>query len=123
MSNESNTPIRRRVVATMTRGKSKEVIMVRHFSYFDTAMPRMLQLAISYCNEGDFIEFASTEIGHQLGVLYIRKGGRFEMEMSSLVKSSPSLLKLMTEDNSKQNSLVTAALNKAKNTHHSRSIH
>lgn len=112
---------RRRVVATMTRGKSKEVIMVRYFSYFDTAMPRMLQLAISYCNEGDFVEFASTEIGHQLGILHIRKGGRFEMEMSSLVKSSPSLLKLMNEDNSRQNSLVTAALKKAGS--HSSSIH
>lgn len=107
--------IRRRVVATMTRGKSKEVIMVRHFSYFDTAMPRMLQLAISYCNEGDFIEFASTEIGHQLGVLHIRKGGRFEMEMSPLVKASPSLLKLMSEDTTRQNPLVTQALKKARN--------
>lgn len=97
MSNELNTPNRRRVVATMTRGKSKEVIMVRHYSYFDTAMPRMLQLAISYCNEGDFIEFASAELGYQLGVLHIRKGGRFDMEMSPLVKASPSLLKLMTE--------------------------
>jgi hypothetical protein len=113
MNNEYNISNRRRVVATMTRGKSKEVIMVRHFSYFDTAMPRMLQLAISYCNEGDFIEFASTEIGHQLGVLHIRKGGRFEMEMSSLVKASPSLLKLMSEDTTRQNSLVTAALKKA----------
>lgn len=107
--------IRRRVVATMTRGKSKEVIMVRHFSYFDTAMPRMLQLAISYCNEGDFIEFASTEIGHQLGVLHIRKGGRFEMEMSPLVKASPSLLKLMSEDTTRRNPLVTQALKKARN--------
>jgi hypothetical protein len=103
----------------MTRGKSKEVIMVRYFSYFDTAMPRMLQLAISYCNEGDFIEFASTEIGHQLGVLHIRKGGRFEMEMSPLVKASPSLLKLMNEDNTRQNSLVSAALKKAGSQSHS----
>jgi hypothetical protein len=112
MTSEHYNQVPRRVVATMTRGKSKEVIMVRHYSYFDTAMPRMLQLAISYCNEGDFIEFASTEIGHQLGVLYIRKGGRFEMEMSSLVKASPALLKLMTEDNTRQNSLVTAAMKK-----------
>ena len=88
---------RRRVVATMTRGKSKEIIMTRHYSYFDTAMPRMLQLAISYCNEGDFIEFASTEFGYQLGILHIRKSGRFDMEMSPLVKASPTLLKLMTE--------------------------
>jgi hypothetical protein len=124
MTTEFNSPSRRRVIATMTRGKSKEVIMVRHYSYFDTAMPRMLQLAISYCNEGDFITFDSAEFGHQLGVLHIRKGGRFEMEMSPLVKSSPSLLKLMTEDNTRQNSLVTAALNKAKGSgHQSRSIH
>lgn len=123
MSIDFNSPSRRRVIATMTRGKSKEVIMVRHYNYFDTAMPRMLQLAISYCNEGDFIEFASTEFGHQLGVLHVRKGGRFEMEMSSLVKASPSLLKLMSEDTTRQNSLVTAALNKAKSGSHSRSIH
>ena len=112
MNNDLNNPNRRRVVATMTRGKSKDVIMVRHYSYFDTAMPRMLQLAITYCNEGDFIEFNSAEFGHQLGVLHIRKNGRFEMEMSSLVKASPSLLKLMTEDTTRQNSLVTAALKK-----------
>ena len=98
MSNLNSTH-RRRVVATMTRGKSKEVIMVRHYSYFDTAMPRMVQLAITYCNEGDFIEFGSVELGHQLGILHVRKGGRFEMDMSPLVKSSPSLLKLMNENN------------------------
>lgn len=121
MSKENSNYAKRRVIATMTRGKSKDVIMVRHYSYFDTAMPRMLQLAISYCNEGDFITFDSVEFGHQLGVLHIRKGGRFEMEMSSLVKASPSLLKLMTEDNTRQNSLVTAALKKASS--HSRSLH
>ena len=121
MSNDFESPNRRRVVATMTRGKSKDVIMVRHYSYFDTAMPRMLQLAISNCNEGDFITFDSVEFGHQLGVLYIRKGGRFEMEMSPLVKASPSLLKLMTEDNTRTNSLVAAALKKAGS--HSSSLH
>ncbi|MND14850.1 hypothetical protein D3C80_50540 [compost metagenome] len=104
----------RRVIATMYRGRSKEVIMVRRYAYFDTAMPRMLQLAISYCNEGDFIEIASIEFGYQLGVLHIRKNGKFEMEMSSLVKASPSLLKLMSEDMESQNALVTAALKKAR---------
>lgn len=97
MSIDLNNPNRRRVVAVMTRGNSKEVIMTRYYSYFDTAMPRMVQLAITSCNEGDFIEFASVEFGHQLGILRIRKGNRFEMEMSPLVKSSPSLLKLMNE--------------------------
>lgn len=111
---KSNNPSNRRIVATMYRGKSKEVIMVRRYAYFDTAMPRMLQLAITYCNEGDFIEIASIDLGYQLGVLHIRKGGRFDMEMSSLVKASPSLLKLMSEDHTRQNALVTAALKKAK---------
>lgn len=121
MTTQFDNTNRRRVVAIMTRGKSKEVIMTRYYSYFDTAMPRMLQLAISYCNEGDFVEFTSAEFGHQLGVLYIRKGGRFEMEMSDLVKSSPSLLKLMTEDNTRQNPLVTQALNKHRG--RTRSLH
>lgn len=98
MLNDLNNPGRRRVVATMTRGKSKDVILVRHYSYFDTAMPRMLQLALSYCNEGDFVTFTSAEYGFQLGIMYVRKGNRFDLEMSDLVKGSPSLLKLMTED-------------------------
>jgi hypothetical protein len=97
MSNEVNVTGRRRIVATMMRGKSKEVIMARRYAYFDTAMPRMLQLAMTYCNEGDFIEITSDEFGFQLGVLHVRKGGRFEVDMSPLVKSSPSLLKLMSE--------------------------
>lgn len=111
----SNTTVpTRRVIATMMRGKSKEVIMVRRYSYFDTAMPRMLQLAISYCNEGDLVEFASIEHGFQLGTLHILKGGKFEMSMSPLVKSSPTLLKLMNEDSDWTNNLVQAALNKTR---------
>lgn len=113
MSVELNNPSRRRVIATMTRGHSKEVILVRQYSYFDTAMPRMLQLAISYCNEGDFVEFTSIELGFQLGVLRIKRGGRFEMDMNPLVKSSPSLLKLMTEDANWNSPLVNSAMRKA----------
>lgn len=86
---------RRRVVATMYRGNSKEVILIRHFAYFDTAMPRLMQLAINYGNEGDFVEFYSNELGFQIGILRIKKNNQFEMEMSPLVKSSSSLLKLM----------------------------
>lgn len=89
---------RRRVVATMYRGQSKEVILVRHFAYFDTAVPRIVQLAISYCNEGDFVEFHSQELGFAIGTLWVKKGNRFDIEMSSLVKSSQSLLKLMNSD-------------------------
>jgi len=97
MSIEITTP-RYRVLATMHRATSKEVIMVRRYSYFDTAMPRMLQLAMTYCNEGDFIKFDSIEFGYELGLLRVKKNGKFDVEMSSLVKSSPSLLKLMSED-------------------------
>jgi len=112
MTVQTKTP--RRVIATMTRGLSKEVIEVRRYSYFDTAMPRMLQMAISYCTEGDFIEFASIEFGFQLGILRILKGGRFEMEMSPLVKASPSLLKLISEDSNWTNQLVTDALKRSR---------
>lgn len=91
-------PVRRRVIATMIRGLSKEVVWVRRYSYFDTAMPRALQLAMSYATEGDIIEFASIEFGYQLGILRIKKSGKFEVEMSPLVKASPSLLKLMSAE-------------------------
>lgn len=94
---EIEVSYRRRVVATMMRGKSKEVILKRHFAYFDTAMPRLMQLAINYGNEGDFVEFYSHELGFQIGILRILKNNRFEIEMSSLVKSSPTLLKLINE--------------------------
>lgn len=104
----------RRVRAIMYRGKSKEVIMARNYSYFDTAMPRMLQLAITQCNEGDFIEFTGIEEGWHLGNLWILPKGRFEMEMSDLVKSAPSLLKLLSEDHNYTNALIAKALGKAK---------
>lgn len=97
MADVKESTARRRVVATMYRGLSKEVILVRHFAYFDTAMPRLMQLAINYGNEGDFVEFSSNELGFQIGILRIKKNNRFEMEMSPLVKASPSLLKLLRE--------------------------
>lgn len=87
---------RRRVVATMHRGMSKDVILVRRFAYFDTAMPRMVQLAMNYGNEGDFVDFTADELGFHLGTLRIKKGGQWSIEMSGLAKSSPSLMKLMS---------------------------
>ncbi|AGS81912.1 hypothetical protein O152_gp028 [Pseudomonas phage PaBG] len=87
---------RRRVVATMYRGLSKDLILTRRFAYFDTALPRMVQLAMNYANEGDFVEFHADELGFQLGIMRIKKGGKWDIEMSTLAKSSPSLMKLMT---------------------------
>lgn len=111
-------PVQRRVVATMMKGQSKEVIIgPRSYSYFDTAVPRMLQLALTYANEGDIVEFASIEFGFQLGIMHIRKGGRFEIVMNPMVKESPSLLKLMndsTQEASYSNKLVEQAMKNAK---------
>jgi len=96
----TNTTSRLRILATMTRGESKKVIIKRRYAYFDTAMPRMLQLAFTYANEGDFIEITSNEFGFHLGTIRVQKGCRFDVEMNPLVKNSPSLLKLMSEDQS-----------------------
>jgi len=104
---------KRNVVATMMKGQTKEVILRRHYAYFDTAMPRMVQMAINYGNEGDIVEFYSFDYGFQIGILRIKKGGKFEMEMSPLVRSSPTLLKLMSESNTDWNKgLVGAAMKK-----------
>lgn len=97
MTIEIQTPSRR-VKAVMMRAQSKDPVMVRTYSYMDTAMPRMLQLAMTYCNEGDFIEFSSIEFGWQLGIMRMRKGGQISVEISDMVRNSPSLLKLMSED-------------------------
>lgn len=86
---------RLRVIATMMRGREKEVLWVRRYAYFDTAMPRAVQLALTYGVEGDIVEFSSTEYGFQLGILRVGRGNRYEMEMNPLVKASPTLLKLM----------------------------
>lgn len=91
---------RRRVVATMYRGQSKEVILVRRYAYFDTAMPRMVQLAINYANEGDFVVFHSDDYGVEIGTLRVNRGNKYDLTMSELVKASPSLLKLMNEGGS-----------------------
>lgn len=84
-----------RVVATLMKGQSKEVIFKRRFAYFDTAMPRMVQLCLNYGNEGDIVEFYSHELGFQIGILRILKNNRYEVDMSPLIKSSPTLLKLI----------------------------
>lgn len=88
----------RRVVATMYRGQSKEVILSRRYRYFDTAMPRMVQLALNgYANEGDFVIFHSEDYGVEIGTLRVNRGNKFDLTMSELVKASPHLLKLMNE--------------------------
>ncbi len=87
-----------RVVATLMRGRSKEVIWKRYYAFFDTAMPRAIQLAINYGNEGDFVEFYSQEYGFQVGILRIKAGGKFEMEMSPIVRAADNLLKLISAD-------------------------
>jgi hypothetical protein len=89
---------RRRIIATLMRGTEKRVIWVRRYSYFDTAMPRVVQLALRDSEAGDIVELASVDLGFQLGILQVQARGRFDLQMSALVKASPSLMKLMTEE-------------------------
>ena len=42
------------------------------------------------------MEFHADELGFQLGVMRIKSGGKWDIEMSPLAKSSPSLMKLMS---------------------------
>lgn len=85
----------RAISATLYRGKKKEKVWTRYYSWMDTAMPRAVQLAIQTGSEGDVVEFASTELGFQIGVLHVRAHNRVELEYSPLVRSSPTLLRLI----------------------------
>jgi hypothetical protein len=85
----------RKIMASLYRGKQKAHIWTRYYSYFDTAMPRAVQLALTYGEPGDIVEFSSTELGFQLGTLKVLPRSQYEVKMSPLVKASPSLLKLM----------------------------
>ncbi len=95
---EKKLPRNTRIVATMHRELSKEVVWKRYYAFFDTAMPRAVQLAINYGSKGDFVEFYSREYGFQIGILRILGSGKFEMEMSPIVKSADNLLKLISAD-------------------------
>lgn len=85
----------RAISATLYRGKKKEKVWTRYYNWMDTAMPRALQLTLQTGQEGDVVEFASTERGFQIGVLHVRPRNRVELEYSELVKSSPALMKLL----------------------------
>lgn len=87
--------MQRAISATLYRGKKKEKVWTRYYNWMDTAMPRAVQLAIQTGNDGDVVEFASQELGFQIGVLHVLSKNRVELEYSPLVRSSPSLLRLM----------------------------
>lgn len=84
----------RAISATLYRGKKKEKVWVRYYSWMDTAMPRAVQLALQTGQDGDVVEFASQELGFQIGVLHVGKN-RVQLEYSELVKHSPSLMRLL----------------------------
>lgn len=85
----------RAISATLYRGRSKEKVWTRYYNWMDTAMPRAVALAIQTGVEGDVVEFASTELGFQIGVLHVRANNRVQLEYSPLVHSSPTLLRLL----------------------------
>lgn len=89
----------RKVVATFFRStgpsQQREAVWSRRYSWMDTAMPRAVQLLMTEGVPGDVVEFSSAEHGFQLGVLRVLPRGKFDLEMSPLVKASPALLRLM----------------------------
>lgn len=87
--------MRRRIVTTLYRGHDKRVVRVRYYNWMDTAVPRVVQLALHDGESGDVVEFVSAEFGFQLGIMHQLPKGKFDLIMSDLVKNSPSLLKLV----------------------------
>lgn len=91
----------RRVTAQLWRraapaqGAERQLVWTRCYSYMDTAMPRVVQLALQTGQTGDKVTFASTEHGFELGSMEILPGNRVELTYSTLVKHSPGLMKLM----------------------------
>lgn len=92
--------MKRPITATLWRSTGprnpRELVWVRHYSWVDTAVARASQLAL-YCQEGDVIEFASIELGFQIGTLKVLAGCKTQLTYSELIKSSPTLLKLFNE--------------------------
>lgn len=89
--------MQRKIVATLYRGKQQQIVWVRYYNWMDTAMPRAVQLALCYGSPGDTVEFASTELGFQIGTLKILPKNRVELEYSPLVQHSAALLKLLSQ--------------------------
>lgn len=87
--------MQRKIIACLYRGKKKELVWTRYYSWMDTAMPRAVQLAMQTGTTGDVVEFASTELGFQIGILRLMPKNKVELEISPLVKNSPSLMKLV----------------------------
>lgn len=85
----------RQICATLYRGRDKEKVWVRYYNWMDTAMPRALALALHTGQDGDVVEFHSTELGFQIGVLKVQANNRVKLEYSPLVHSSPTLLRLL----------------------------
>lgn len=85
----------RKIMASLFRGKKKEKVWTRYYSWMDTAMPRAVQLALQTGEVGDVVEFSSIDLGFQIGVLHVCPKNKVELSYSPLVKSSPTLMKLV----------------------------
>lgn len=82
-------------MASLFRGKKKEKVWTRYYAWMDTTMPRAVALALQSGEVGDVIEFSSVELGFQIGMLHVCPKNKVELTYSPLVKSSPSLMKLV----------------------------
>ncbi len=85
----------RKIMASLFRGKKKEKVWTRYYSWMDTAMPRAIQLALRTGEVGDVVEFSSVELGFQIGTLEVCPKNKMRLEYSPSAKASPSLMKLM----------------------------
>lgn len=88
---------RNRPLPTVGSAPGTDEVWTRRFSYFDTAMPRAVQLLMSSGQTGDTVVFHSIEFGFELGQLHMASGRRIVLSMSELAEASPSLMKLMQE--------------------------
>ena len=84
-------------MASLFRGKKKEKVWTRYYAWMDNAMPRAVALALHTGEVGDVVEFSSVELGFQIGTLHVCPKNKIELTYSPLVKSSPSLLKLVND--------------------------
>lgn len=84
-------------MASLFRGKKKEKVWTRYYAWMDTAMPRAVALAMQTGEVGDVVEFSSIELGFQIGTLHVCPKNKIELTYPPLVKSSPSLLKLVND--------------------------
>lgn len=88
----------RQVTATLWRstgpGQDRVELWKRHFSWMDTALPRIIQVLLREGQVSDLVVFHSTDIGFEIGVVELKPKNKIRIEYSDLVKSSSTLMRV-----------------------------